>query len=98
MADLTILQSAKQGTRQFMAVATDKMALASATVTRGETHVSATGRIIAGFLQCSGTNRGNIVSERFYARDAEWNCLGPHVVYVFIFINFSVLRPVYETL
>ena len=40
MDNLTTIQSVKQETRKFMAVATDKMALASASVSRGETHVS----------------------------------------------------------
>jgi len=40
MDNLSTMQSVKQGTRQFMAVATDKMALASVSVSRGETHVS----------------------------------------------------------
>ncbi|CAK0754615.1 hypothetical protein CVIRNUC_002311 [Coccomyxa viridis] len=38
MADLTTMQTVKQGTKQFMAVATDKWGIASATVTRAETH------------------------------------------------------------
>ncbi|BDA41120.1 probable clathrin assembly protein At2g01600 at N-terminal half [Coccomyxa sp. Obi] len=38
MDNLTTIQSVKQETRKFMAVATDKMALASASVSRGETH------------------------------------------------------------
>lgn len=34
------MQSVKTGTKQFMAVATDKWGIASASVTRPETHVS----------------------------------------------------------
>lgn len=40
MADLTTMQTVKQGTKQFMAVATDKWGIASASVARAETHVS----------------------------------------------------------
>ncbi len=40
MTDLTTMQTVKQGTKQFMAVATDKWGIASASVTRAETHVS----------------------------------------------------------
>ena len=42
MADLTTMQTVKQGTKQFMAVATDKWGIASASVARAETHVSLT--------------------------------------------------------
>ena len=34
------MQTVKQGTKQFMAVATDKWGIASASVARAETHVS----------------------------------------------------------
>jgi len=39
MTDLSTMQTVKQGTRQFIAVASDKWGIASASVSRGETHV-----------------------------------------------------------
>ncbi len=58
MDNLTAIQSVKQETRKFMAVANDKMALASASVSRGETHVSDACLGAGDFIHISRTRGG----------------------------------------
>ena len=42
--DMSTMQTVKQGTRQLLTTMNDKVAIASASVSRGETHVSASPR------------------------------------------------------